>query len=99
MCLEIYGLAPAHILYAPGQAWQKALKNTKVKLDLITDINMLLMIEKAIRGGINHAIYCKLNNLTSVTLGTHTSFILWITYFLHFNRYLLCTLDNLFSSS
>ena len=37
---------------------------------------MLLMIEKAIRGGINHAIYCKLNNLTSVTLGIHTSFIL-----------------------
>ena len=37
---------------------------------------MLLMVEKAIRGGINHTIHCKLNNLTSVTLGTHTSFIL-----------------------
>ena len=29
---------------------------------------MLLMVEKAIRGGINHTIHCKLNNLTSVTL-------------------------------
>ena len=34
-----------------------ALKKTKVKLDLLTDINMLLMIEKDIRGGICHSIY------------------------------------------
>ena len=34
-----------------------ALKKTIVKLDLLTDINMLLMIEKDIRGGICHSIY------------------------------------------
>ena len=33
---------------APGLAWQAALKNTKVKLDLLTDINMLLMLEKVL---------------------------------------------------
>ena len=32
-------------------------KKTKVKLDLLTDINMLLMVEKGIRGGIYHPIY------------------------------------------
>ena len=32
-------------------------KKTKVKLDLLTDINMLLMVEKGIRGGICHFIY------------------------------------------
>ena len=30
---------------------------TKVKLDLLTDINMILLVEKGTRGGIHHAIY------------------------------------------
>ena len=34
---------------APGLAWQAASKKTKVKLDLLTDINMLLMVEKGTR--------------------------------------------------
>ena len=42
---------------SPGLAWQAAFKKTKVKLDLLTDINMLLMVEKGIRGGICHSIY------------------------------------------
>ena len=49
---------------APGLAWQPALKKTKVKLDLSTDIDMLLIKEKGIRGRICHAIYryAKTNN-------------------------------------
>ena len=38
-------------------AWPAALKKTKVKLDLLTDANMLLMVEKGIRGGICHSLY------------------------------------------
>ena len=33
---------------APGLAWQAALKMTKVKLDLLTDADMLLKTEKKI---------------------------------------------------
>ena len=44
MCLEIYELDPAHFLAAPGLAWQAAFKKTKVKLDLLTDIDTLLMV-------------------------------------------------------
>ena len=55
--LKIYELDPAKFLSAPGLAWQAALKKTKVKLDLLTDINMLLMVEKGLRGGICHSIY------------------------------------------
>ena len=57
MCLKIYELYPARFLTAPGLAWQRVLKKTKVKLDLLTDIDMLLMVEKGIRGGIWHSIY------------------------------------------
>ena len=49
---------------APGLAWQAYLKKTGVVLELLTDIDMLLMVEKGIRGGICHAIhrYVKANN-------------------------------------
>ena len=64
MCLKIYHLDPAKFLTAPGLAWQAALKKTEEKLELVTDIDMLLMVEKGIRGGICHAIhwYAKANN-------------------------------------
>ena len=39
---------------APGLAWQATLKMAKVKLDLLTDIDMLLMVGKSIREGICH---------------------------------------------
>ena len=42
-CLEIYGLDPVYFVSVPGQA---CLKKTGVKLELLTDYDMLLMIEK-----------------------------------------------------
>ena len=64
MCLGIYELDPARLLAAPGLAWQAAFKKTKVKLGLLTDIDLLLMVEKGIKIGICHAIhqYAKANN-------------------------------------
>ena len=55
---------PAHFLSAPGLAWQTCLKQTGVKLELLTDNDMLLMIEKGISGGICPAIhrYAKTNS-------------------------------------
>ena len=49
MCLKIYQLDPAKFFSAPGLAWQAALKKTEVKLELLTDTDMLLMVEKGIR--------------------------------------------------
>ena len=64
MCIEIYKLDPAKFLSVPGLARQAALKKTRVKLDLLTDINMLLMVEECIRGGMCHSVYryAKTNN-------------------------------------
>ena len=56
-CIQIYELDPAHLLPAPGLAWQSSLKKTGIKLELITDVDMSLLVENGIRGGICHAIY------------------------------------------
>ena len=57
MCLKRYKLDPGNILSGPGLAWKGALKKTKVKLDLLTDIDMLLMVEVGIGGKICHSNY------------------------------------------
>ena len=45
-CIEIYELDPAHYLSAPGLAWQACLKKTYIELKLLTDIDMIFIIEK-----------------------------------------------------
>ena len=64
MCLEIYESDPAYFFTAPRFAWKASLKKAKVKLDLLTDTDMLLMTGKGIKDGICHAIhqYMKPNN-------------------------------------
>ena len=54
MCPEIHELHPEIFLPA---ALKVDLKMTKVILDILTGIDMLLMLEKSIRGGIFHGIY------------------------------------------
>ena len=62
--IEIYELDPAHFLSAPGLAWQACLKKSGVKLELLTDVDMLSMVEKEISGGICQAVHrhAKANN-------------------------------------
>ena len=63
-CIEIYRLDPAHFLTAPGLVWQACLKETRVELDLLADIDILLMVENGIRGGLCQTAhrYAKANN-------------------------------------
>ena len=64
MCLEIYELDPTKFISAPRLDWQTALKKTGVDLDLLAGVDMLLMVEKGIKGGICNAVHCyaKANN-------------------------------------
>ena len=51
-------------LSAPGLAWQACLKKTGVKLELLTDNDVLMVFEDGIRGGMCQAVhrYYKANN-------------------------------------
>ena len=49
MCLKEYELDPAHFVSLPGIAWQACLKKANIELELLTDYDMLLMVEKEIR--------------------------------------------------
>ena len=63
-CLEYHKLDPTHFYTSPGLAWQACLKKTGIRLELLTDPDMLLMFEKGIQGGITQAVhlYVKANN-------------------------------------
>ena len=79
-CLKNYKLDPAHFFNALGLTWQSLLKTIaeycrhenkdcelcpdEFRFELLTDLDMLLMAEKGIRGGITQALksYVKANN-------------------------------------
>ena len=52
-CLDYYGSNPCHYFSSPGLSWDAMLKMTQIELELISDINMHLFIEKGMRGGIS----------------------------------------------
>ena len=64
MCQTYYQLDPAHYYSSPGFAWDAMLKMTGAKLQLLDDIDMVLMIERGMRGGISMISkkYAKANN-------------------------------------
>ena len=55
-CLDYYGLDPCHYFNSPGLSWDAMLKMTGIELDLISDIDMQLFIEKGMRGGISYIL-------------------------------------------
>ncbi|MCG8569825.1 MAG: hypothetical protein MJB14_06770 [Spirochaetes bacterium] len=63
-CLENFNLDPCHYCTTPGMAWDAMLKMTGVQLELITDIDQQLLIEKGMRGGISYIAnrHLKANN-------------------------------------
>ena len=63
-CLKHYKLDPAHYYTSPGLSWDALLKHTGIQLELLTDYNKYLFIEKGTRGGVSTEMkrYCKANN-------------------------------------
>ena len=62
--IETHKLDPAHYFTLPGFTWEAALKYTRIKLHLLTDIDMVMLIERGIRGGLSQCSnrYSEANN-------------------------------------
>ena len=82
VCINNYSLDPAHYFTSPGLSWDAMLKLTKVSLELFTDVNMLLFIEKGIRGGTSQVTkrYAKANNpyMTDFEINKLISYIIYL---------------------
>ncbi|XP_031346482.1 uncharacterized protein LOC116174878 [Photinus pyralis] len=52
-CISTYDLDPAHYFTLPGFTWDAMLKHTRQELELLTDQDMFLFIERGIRGGLS----------------------------------------------
>ncbi|XP_053205831.1 uncharacterized protein LOC128390178 [Panonychus citri] len=52
MALTSFGIDPLHHFSSPGLTWAAALKTTAIELQIFSDVDMLLMIESGIRGGL-----------------------------------------------
>ena len=57
VCLDNYGLDPAHFYTTPGLAWKVCVKKTGIILKLLLDPDMLLMFERGIRGRITQSVH------------------------------------------
>ena len=53
-CMQYYKLDPCHYFTSPGLSWDAMLKMTNIKLELMTDIDMLQFIEKGMCGGVSY---------------------------------------------
>ena len=64
MCLKYYGLDPCHYFSSPRLSWDAILKMIGIELELISDIDMYLVIEKGMRGGVSYIVkkFIKSNN-------------------------------------
>ena len=81
--LEHHEIDPAYCFSAPGLTWQCGLKYTNVKLELLTDKDMLLMFEAQKRGGFSGVLgtrYIKANNkyLKEFDKNKHSNYLLYL---------------------
>ena len=83
-CIKVYGLDPAYFLSATGLTWQTCLKKTGIKLELLKDMDMFLMIEEVIRGGICHSVHrhSRANNkyMEDYDKNKESSYLIYVDY-------------------
>ncbi|XP_050447453.1 uncharacterized protein LOC126849551 [Cataglyphis hispanica] len=80
-CMKSYGLDPAHYYTLPGYTWDAMLKYMGVRFELLTDIDMVMFVERGIRGGLSQCFnrYVRANNkyLKSYNLSEPSSYLMY----------------------
>ncbi|RLU21807.1 hypothetical protein DMN91_006183 [Ooceraea biroi] len=63
-CIRGYGLDPAHYYTLPGYTWDAMLLHTGIEFELLTDVDMVLFVERGVRGGLSQCShrYARVNN-------------------------------------
>lgn len=81
-CRQIYKLDPPNYYTAPGLSFDAMLRYSKVKLELLKDVDMLLFVERGIRGGISQCSqrYAEANNKYMETFDEkkYSSYIMYV---------------------
>ncbi|KYN50185.1 hypothetical protein ALC62_03468, partial [Cyphomyrmex costatus] len=80
-CIVSYGLDPAYYYTLPGFTWDAMLKHTGVKFELLTDIDMVMFVERGIRGGLSQCSnrYARANNkyMSSYDSSKQSSYLMY----------------------
>ena len=81
--MKLYGLDPCHYYSIPSLSFDAMLKYTKVKIDLLKDVDMYMFIEKSLRGGISQ-VSCRFSQANNKYMGENFQIeepSKYITYF------------------
>ena len=80
-CLKYFVLDPCQYFSSPELSWDAMLKMTKIELELISDIDMYLFVEKGMRGAISYIAkrFNKANNtyMQSYDISNPSKFIMY----------------------
>ncbi|RLU20283.1 hypothetical protein DMN91_006890 [Ooceraea biroi] len=63
-CIRSYGLDPVHYYTLPGYTWDAMLLHTGIEFELLTDVDIVLFVERGVRGGLSQCShrYARANN-------------------------------------
>ena len=82
VCYKVYGLDCCYHYTAPCLSWDAMLKCTRIKLELLTDIQMYLFFESGLKSGISQIFhrYAEANNkyLKNYDESKEDSYILYL---------------------
>ena len=82
-CIDSYGLDPTYYYTLPGYTWDAMLKYTGIRFELLTDIDMVMFVERGIHGGLSQCShrYAQANNKYNASSYDSLKSLTYLMYF------------------